>query len=123
MMMTYFEAIDQFDGRINGTANVGVLYLSYNQMCELFGRAHAEGRFDKTSTEWAFSWTNDEEDSGVFTVYDWYFARDKDDEVVTKWSIGGHCSRDFFAVMDIVENRREDLYLDRSILSGEKLYV
>ena len=108
MMMTHIEPTQQW----SGTCNQGNINMSFNELVELLGPPHEEGRFDKTTTEWAFRWTNDEDDSGIFTVYDYYFSRSSDDNDKTRWSIGGNKTLDYFAFMDVIENQREDRYLN-----------
>lgn len=106
-MMTYIEKTDKWEG----SCNQGNISMSYNTLVQLLGRPHAVGQFDKTTTEWAFEWSNDEGDGGVFTVYDYYFSRADDADDKTNWSVGGKKLMDFYAFMDVIENNREDLFI------------
>ena len=79
--------------------------LSYSDLVRMFGKPHFEGIGDKTTTEWTIEWQQydaewDELTTGKFTIYDWYFARDlNDDYKATSWNIGGNSISDYFAFM------------------------
>ena len=77
--------------------------LSYSDICRMFGEPHFEGIGDKTTTEWSIEYQKyeaewDEYTSGVFTIYDWHFARKLgDDYAKTSWNIGGKSINDYYA--------------------------
>jgi hypothetical protein len=75
----------------------------------MFGKPHFEGIGDKTTTEWTIDYQKhdaewDEREDGVFTIYDWHFARKLgDDYAKTSWNIGGRSISDYFAFMEAME--------------------
>ena len=83
--------------------------MSYNDIVRMFGKPHFEGIGDKTTTEWTIEYQKhdaewDEREDGVFTIYDWHFARKLgDDYARTMWNIGGKNINDYFAFLDAVE--------------------
>ena len=90
--------------------------LSYNDLVRMFGEPHFEGIGDKTTTEWTIEYQKyeaewDERQDGVFTIYDWHFARNLNDNYAkTSWNIGGRNINDYFAFMEAMEiyNRTND---------------
>lgn len=78
----------------SGTSLQGKIFASYNDLIDMFGEPAFEGIGDKTTTEWTIDYqvSDDEGDRkyGTFTLYDWHFARDLNDNyAVTQWNVGG----------------------------------
>ena len=78
----------------SGTSLQGKIFASYNDLVDMFGDPAYEGIGDKITTEFVVEYqVRDEEgDSkyGTFTLYDWHFARDLNDNyAVTQWNVGG----------------------------------
>ena len=78
----------------SGTCLQGRIDASYNDLVRMFGKPAYEGIGDKITTEFVIEYqVNDgrgEELYGTFTLYDWHFARNlNDDYAVTQWNIGG----------------------------------
>lgn len=106
--------------------------LSYNDLVRMFGAPHYEGIGDKTTTEWTIEYQRydaewDERVDGVFTIYDWHFARNLNDNYAkTKWNIGGKNINDYFAFVDALElynnnDANEDFMLD-GILTHARIH-
>ena len=78
----------------SGTSLQGKIFASYNDLVDMFGEPAFEGIGDKTTNEWTIDYqvSDDEGDRkyGTFTLYDWHFARDLNDNyAVTQWNVGG----------------------------------
>ena len=87
--------------------------LSYSDLVRMFGKPHFEGIGDKTTTEWTIEYQKndaewDEREYGVFTIYDWHYARNlHDDYAETTWNIGGKSYDDFEAASLALEIFKE----------------
>ena len=83
--------------------------MSYSDLCLMFGKPFYEGIGDKITTEFSieYRWYDaewDEHKTGVFTIYDWHFARNlNDDYAKTAWNIGGTNIDDYFAFVEARE--------------------
>ena len=106
--------------------------LSYNDLVRMFGAPHFEGIGDKTTTEWTIEYQKndaewDERQDGVFTIYDWHFDRDLNNNYAkTGWNIGGKNINDYFAFVEAMElyeknDANEDFQLD-GILVNARLH-
>ena len=85
-----------------GTSLQGSIEASYSDLVRMFGKPAYEGIGDKVTTEFVIDYqVNDgrgESKSGTFTLYDWHFARNlNDDYAVTKWNVGGRGYDDSYA--------------------------
>lgn len=106
--------------------------LSYNDLVRMFGEPHFEGIGDKTTTEWTIEYQRydaewDEHSYGVFTIYDWHFARNLNDNYAkTRWNIGGKNINDYFAFADALElyekNDANEDFLSDGILTHARLH-
>ena len=76
---------------------------------EIFGQPAFEGKGDKITTEWVVRWENEDEDEfGYFSLYDWRYGRDfNDDYSRIEWNIGGKSFDDWCAADDIIKPRLE----------------
>jgi hypothetical protein len=86
----------------SGTSLQGSIEASYNDLVRMFGKPAYEGIGDKVTTEFVIDYqvsdSEGESKYGTFTLYDWYFARNlNDDYAVTKWNVGGTSYDDSFA--------------------------
>jgi len=77
-----------------GTSKQSYLFASTNDLKTMFGDPWFEGIGDKISTDFCIDYQvhDDNGDSkyGTFTLYDWHFARNlNDDYAETQWNIGG----------------------------------
>lgn len=82
-----------------GTSLQGKIFASYQELVDMFGAPHFEGIGDKTTTEWTIDYQvsddNGESLYGTFTLYDWHFARNLNDNYeVTQWNVGGNSYQD-----------------------------
>ena len=85
-----------------GTSLQGSIQASYNDLVRMFGKPAYEGISDKVTTEFIIEYqvsdSEGESKYGTFTLYDWHFARNlNDDYAVTKWNVGGRGYDDSFA--------------------------
>ena len=85
-----------------GTSLQGSIEASYSDLVRMFGKPAYEGIGDKVTTEFVIDYqVNDgrgESKYGTFTLYDWHFARNlNDDYAVTKWNVGGRGYDDSYA--------------------------
>ena len=85
-----------------GTSLQGSIEASYNDLVRMFGKPAYEGIGDKVTTEFVIDYQvsdgRGESKYGTFTLYDWHFARNlNDDYAVTKWNVGGRSYDDSFA--------------------------
>ena len=85
-----------------GTSLQGSIEASYNDLVRMFGKPAYEGIGDKVTTEFVIDYqvsdSEGESKYGTFTLYDWHFARNlNDDYAVTKWNVGGRGYEDSFA--------------------------
>ena len=85
-----------------GTSLQGSIQASYNDLVRMFGKPAYEGIGDKVTTEFIIEYqvsdSEGESKYGTFTLYDWHFARNlNDDYAVTKWNVGGRGYDDSFA--------------------------
>jgi len=86
----------------SGTSRQGQIEASYNDLVRMFGKPAFEGIGDKITTEFIIEYqVNDSEGEskyGTFTLYDWYFARNlNNDYEKTFWNVGGNNYEDSFA--------------------------
>jgi hypothetical protein len=101
----------------SGTSLQGSIEASYSDLVRMFGKPAFEGIGDKVTTEFVIDYqvSNSEGESkyGTFTLYDWHFARNlNDDYAVTKWNVGGRGYDDSFAAdlaQKIFENTDDSL--------------
>lgn len=85
-----------------GTSLQGSIEASYNDLVRMFGKPAYEGIGDKVTTEFVIDYQvsdgRGESKYGTFTLYDWHFARNlNDDYAVTKWNVGGRGYDDSYA--------------------------
>ena len=85
-----------------GTSLQGSIEASYNDLVRMFGKPAYEGIGDKVTTEFVIDYQvsdgRGESKYGTFTLYDWHFARNlNDDYAVTKWNVGGRDYDDSYA--------------------------
>lgn len=98
--------------------------LSYADICRMFGKPMFEGIGDKTTTEWTIEYQKydaewDEYTSGKFTIYDWHFARNlNDDYSKTRWNIGGQNINDYYAFEEALHMFEADPTMDDGELIG-----
>lgn len=117
-----FTPLDEFAA---GTSlqHAGV-ELSYADICRMFGKPMFEGIGDKTTTEWTIEYQMydaewDEYTSGKFTIYDWHFARNlNDDYSKTRWNIGGQCVNDYYAFEEALHMFEANPTMDDGELIG-----
>lgn len=86
----------------SGTCLQGSMEASYNDLVRMFGEPAYEGIGDKITTEFVIDYQVSDDDGerkyGTFTLYDWHYARNlNDDYAVTQWNIGGKCFDDVSA--------------------------
>ena len=85
-----------------GTCLQGSIEASYSDLVRMFGKPAFEGIGDKVTTEFVIDYQvsdgRGESKYGTFTLYDWHFARNlNDDYAVTKWNVGGRDYDDSYA--------------------------
>ena len=85
-----------------GTSLQGSIEASYADLVRMFGKPAYEGIGDKVTTEFVIDYQvgdgRGESKYGTFTLYDWHFARNlNDDYAVTKWNVGGRGYDDSYA--------------------------
>jgi len=83
----------------SGGSLKGSIMASFADLKEMFGEPAFEGKGDKITTEFVidYEWYDNDEESemGNFTLYDWRYGRDfNDDYKVIEWNIGGGCFND-----------------------------
>lgn len=83
------------DSGPSGTSLQGNITASYYDLVEMFGKPAFEGIGDKITTEWVIDYQvsdgEGERKYGVFTLYDWHFARDlNNNSAITQWNVGGN---------------------------------
>ena len=86
----------------SGTSLQGKIEASYNDLVRMFGKPAFEGIGDKITTEFIIEYqvgdSEGESKYGTFTLYDWYFARNlNNDYEKTFWNVGGNNYEDSFA--------------------------
>lgn len=86
----------------SGTCRQGQIEASYNDLVRMFGKPAFEGIGDKITTEFIIEYqvgdSEGESKYGTFTLYDWYFARNlNNDYEKTRWNVGGNNYDDSFA--------------------------
>ena len=86
----------------SGTSLQGKIFASYADLVRMFGKPAYEGIGDKVTTEFVIDYQvsdgRGESKYGTFTLYDWHFARNlNDDYAVTKWNVGGRGYDDSYA--------------------------
>jgi len=93
-----------------GSSLKGHLIASFADIKEVLGEPAFEGKGDKITTEWVVRWEDEEEDTfGYFSIYDWRYARDfNDDYSKIEWNIGGKSFDDWIA-SDEVYNKIVEL--------------
>ena len=85
-----------------GTSLQGSIEASYSDLVRMFGKPAFEGIGDKVTTEFVIDYQvsdgRGESKYGTFTLYDWHFARNlNDDYAVTTWNVGGRGYDDSYA--------------------------
>lgn len=85
-----------------GTSLQGSIEASYSDLVRMFGKPAYEGIGDKVTTEFVIDYQvsdgRGESKYGTFTLYDWHFARNlNDDYAVTTWNVGGRGYDDSYA--------------------------
>ena len=85
-----------------GTSRQGQIEASYNDLVRMFGKPAFEGIGDKITTEFIIEYqvsdSEGESKYGTFTLYDWYFARNLNNNYEkTLWNVGGNGYEDSFA--------------------------
>ena len=101
----------------SGTSLRGSIEASYADLKEMFGKPAYEGIGDKITTEFVIDYqvSDGEGDRkyGSFSLYDWHFARNlNNDYEVTTWNVGGNDFDDTCAVdlaKDIFKETNESL--------------
>tara|TARA_B100001057_G_scaffold496782_1_gene599137 strand:- start:1996 stop:2388 length:393 start_codon:yes stop_codon:yes gene_type:complete len=101
----------------SGTSLKGSIEASYADLKEMFGKPAYEGIGDKITTEFVIDYqvSDGEGDRkyGSFSLYDWHFARNlNNDYEVTTWNVGGNDFDDTCAVdlaKDIFKETNESL--------------
>ena len=101
----------------SGTSLRGSIQASFADLKEMFGKPAFEGIGDKITTEFVIDYqvSNGEGDRkyGSFSLYDWHFARNlNNDYEVTTWNVGGNDFDDTCAVdlaKDIFKETNESL--------------
>ena len=77
----------------SGTSLQGSIQASFADLKEMFGEPAFEGIGDKITTEFVIDYQVGDDDDrkyGNFTLYDWHFARNlNNDYEVTTWNVGG----------------------------------
>ena len=104
-------------GYTHGTSLQGNIEASYSDLVRMFGEPAFEGIGDKVTTEFVIDYqvsdSEGESKYGTFTLYDWHFARNlNDDYAITKWNVGGRGYDDSFAAdlaQKIFENTDDSL--------------
>ena len=100
----------------SGTSLKGSIQASFADLKEMFGKPAFEGVGDKITTEFVIDYqVGDDEDRkyGNFTLYDWHFARNlNNDYEVTTWNVGGNnfddsCAADL--ALDIFKETNDSL--------------
>ena len=86
----------------SGTCRQGQIEASYNDLVRMFGKPAFEGIGDKITTEFIIEYqvgdSEGESKYGTFTLYDWYFARNLNNDCEkTRWNVGGNSYDDSFA--------------------------
>ena len=79
----------------SGTSYQGKIMASYYDLVDMFGKPAFEGIGDKVTTQWVIDYQvsdgEGERKYGVFTLYDWRFARDlNNNSAITEWNVGGN---------------------------------
>ena len=73
----------------------GTIQASFANLSEMFGEPAFEGKGDKITTEFCIDFEyydgiDDEVQYGSFSLYDWHYARNfNDDYEVITWNVGG----------------------------------
>ena len=100
----------------SGTSLKGSIQASFADLKEMFGEPAFEGIGDKITTEFVIDYqVGDDEDRkyGNFTLYDWHFARNlNNDYEVTTWNVGGNSFDDSCAAdlaLDIFKETNDSL--------------
>ncbi len=88
----------------SGGSLKGSIMASFADLKEMFGEPAFEGKGDKITTEFVidYKWYDKDDDyeMGNFTLYDWRYGRDfNDDYKVIEWNIGGGCFNDGYVPM------------------------
>ena len=100
----------------SGTSLRGSIQASFADLKEMFGEPAYEGIGDKITTEFVIDYqVGDGENRkyGNFTLYDWHFARNlNNDYEVTTWNVGGgdfddSCAADL--ALDIFKETNDSL--------------
>ena len=107
-MTIKFENMDDTT-YLTGSSLRGSIFASFAELKEIFGQPAFEGKGDKITTEWVIRWENEDEDEfGYFSLYDWRYGRDfNDDYSRIEWNIGGKSFDDWCAADDIIKPRLE----------------
>jgi len=106
-MTIKFENMDDTT-YLTGSSLKGSIFASFNELKEIFGQPAFEGKGDKITTEWVIRWENEDDEFGYFSLYDWRYSRDfNDDYSRIEWNIGGKSFDDWSAADDIIKPRLE----------------
>lgn len=111
------EGLNSSCGSLQGT-----IEASFAQLKNAIGTPDFEGIGDKITTQFVvrarFGDMNDNDYDGItFTLYDWYFSRDlNDDYVTTTWNVGGDSYQSVEAANLLVEiMNKDDNYLENIV--------
>jgi len=89
----------------NGSCLQGSITASFDDLEQLLGKPVFEGKGDKITTEFVVKWQDLENDeSGIFTLYDWCFSRHFGcpyEQIV--WNVGGNSYNDSMAADALLE--------------------
>ena len=92
---------DIFTG--SGSSKQGTIQASFDNLREMFGEPAFEGKGDKVTTEFVIDYefhneVTEDTEYGSFVLYDWYYARDfNDDYKEITWNVGGRSFMDGLA--------------------------
>ena len=83
------------ESNVTGSSYQGKIRASYYDLVDMFGKPAYEGIGDKITTEFVIDYQvsdgQGESKYGMFTLYDWHFARNLNDpSAVTDWNVGGN---------------------------------
>lgn len=102
---TYDVDSDPCSGRGVGTSLKSNIQASFAALEDLLGKPTFEGKGDKVTTEWIVNWIDEKNDErGIFTLYDWCYARNfNNDYEVIQWNVGGNNFDDVLALDALLE--------------------
>lgn len=95
-----------------GGHKLGTIKMSFSDLRTMFGDPTFEGKGDNITTEFVVDYTHFDNygdwSGGEFTLYDWYYTRDfNDDYTEIEWNIGGKCFDDEMACLTAVRMFKE----------------